>query len=444
LYFNTRWSKLCKYNWSYQGIKTQRKKGDIMSPDKKNSAIKAVNLYFNRAADILEIPENYRSLYTRSWRELQIAIPITDDNGTMRVYNGFRVQHCGARGPYKGGLRFHPQVDLDDVRALASLMTWKSALMDLPFGGAKGGVAVDPDLLSHRELNSLTVRFMNNVNHIIGPQRDIMAPDMGTNPMVMGWMMDAYGNLHGYTPAIVTGKPVTLGGIAQRISATGTGVALITKHLLKSRNTGIEGKRVAIQGFGNVGSYAAELLAQMGAKVVAVSDKNGGLYNSAGLEVGVLVDYLKEQKTLTGCPCGDRITNEELLAMECDILIPAALGHVITGENMETIKADYIVEGANAPVTPEADEYLVSKGKLIAPDILANAGGVSASYFEWVQNIQAFHWKSRTIELELDTIMGDAFETVVQTAEKYNVNYRLAAYIIAAERVHRASLDRGV
>ncbi len=415
-----------------------------MSPNSKNSALNAVNSYFNRAADILEIPENYRELYTRSWRELQIAVPITDDSGTMRVYNGFRVQHCGARGPYKGGIRFHPQVDLDEVRALASLMTWKSALMDLPFGGAKGGIAVDPDMLSHRELHSLTVRFMTNVDHLIGPQRDIMAPDMGTNPMVMGWMMDAYGNIHGYNPAIVTGKPVTLGGISQRISATGTGVALIAKHLLKSRNTGIEGKRVAVQGFGNVGSYAAELLARMGAKVVAVSDKNGGLYSSAGLKIGELVDYLKEKKTLTGCRCGDRISNEELLALECDILVPAALGHVITEENRETIKAKYIVEGANAPVTPEADEYLVNNGTIIAPDILANAGGVTASYFEWVQNIQAFHWKSRTVELELDTIMGDAFQAVVDTAEKYNVNYRLASYIIAAERVHRASLDRGV
>jgi glutamate dehydrogenase (NAD(P)+) len=415
-----------------------------MPHNSNNSALNAVNSYFNRAADILEIPENYRSLYTRSWRELQIAVPITDDSGKMRVFSGFRVQHCGARGPYKGGIRFHPQVDLDEVRALASLMTWKSALMDLPFGGAKGGVAVDPDTLSHRELHSLTVRFMNNVNHIIGPQRDIMAPDMGTNPMVMGWMMDAYGNLHGYTPAIVTGKPVTLGGIAQRISATGTGVAMTAKHLLKSRDLSMEGKRVVIQGFGNVGSYAAELLEQMGAKVVAVSDKNGGLYNSTGLKIGELVDYLKEKKSLSGCRCGDRITNEELLAMECDILIPAALGHVITKENMKKVRADYIVEGANAPVTPEAHDYLMENGKVIAPDILANAGGVTASYFEWAQNIQAFQWKARTVELELDTIMGDAFDAVVQTSKKYKVNYRLASYIIAANRVHRASLDRGV
>ncbi len=415
-----------------------------MQNNKLNRANDAVNSHLLEAADILEIPDSYRKLYTMPWRELQIAVPITDDRGELRVFNGFRVQHSGARGPYKGGIRFHPEVDLDEVRALASLMTWKCALMNIPFGGAKGGISVDPDLLSQRELRSLTVRFMNNADHIIGPFRDIMAPDMGTNPKVMGWMMDAYGAKHGYTPAIVTGKPLALGGISERTGATGSGVAMITRHLLKEHKEDISGKRVAIQGFGNVGSYAAEYLHEMGARIIAVSDKRGGIYNKDGLDIDLLIKHLKREKTVAGFKDSDPLDGEEIFTRDCDIIIPAALGHVINDKNMESIKARFIVEGANGPITPVADKYLHDKGVIIAPDILANAGGVTVSYFEWAQNIQVHKWGHETVNIELDNIMGQAFENVVEASRKYNVSYRLASFILALKRVHQATIDRGI
>ena len=415
-----------------------------MSVNKQTGAFEAVNNQFLEAAEILNIPDSYKNLYTTPWRELKTVVPITNDNGDLCVFNGYRVQHNGARGPYKGGIRYHPDVNLDEIRAMSSLMTWKSALMDIPFGGAKGGISVDPDTLSDRELKTMTTCFINNVDRNIGPHRDIMAPDMGTNPKVMGWMMDSYSTLHGHSTAIVTGKPVALGGIEERQGATGAGVAMITKNLVEYKKEKINDKTVSIQGFGNVGSFAAEHLSNMGAKIISVSDKFGAVYNKNGLDIIKLIDYTKKNKTIKGYTGADAIKGEEVLSMKCDILIPAALGHVITSDNMKKIQARYIVEGANAPMEPDADKYLHDRGVIIAPDILANAGGVTVSYFEWVQNLQEYHWAHQTITFELDQIMGKAFNTVVKTAEELDISFRSAAFVIAVKRVNQATLDRGI
>jgi len=405
----------------------------------------AVNNRVNRASDLLGIKENYRKLLTSCWRETKVSLPITDDKGDLRIFEGYRVQHNGVRGPYKGGVRYHPEVDLDEVKALASLMTWKCAIVNLPFGGAKGGVSVDPGTLSEREMQSLTRRFVYSIKNIIGPYKDIMAPDMGTNSKVMGWMMDAYGLIHGYTPAIVTGKPVTLEGTLDRVDATGLGVAMITRRVLEERKEFLSGKTAVVQGFGNVGSFTALHLHRMSAKVIAIGDISGVVYDKRGIDVEKLMAHFEAKRTLSGFQGGEFATREQLdvIGMECDILVPAALGHVIHSGNMHKVKARYIIEGANGPVTPEADEYLGKQGVIIVPDILANAGGVVGSYFEWAQNIQVHHWERADSKLELDKFLSAGLQGVSAAAAKYGINYRDAAFAVGVDRVYQAARARG-
>jgi glutamate dehydrogenase (NAD(P)+) len=405
----------------------------------------AVNASVTRAGDLLGIKESYRKLLTTCWRETKVSLPITDDKGELRVFEGYRVQHNGYRGPYKGGVRYHPEVDLDEVKALASLMTWKCAIVNIPFGGAKGGICLDPRQFSDRELQAVTRRFVNSIKNMIGPYKDIMAPDMGTSAKTMGWMMDAWGMIHGFTPAIVTGKPVTLEGTPDRVDATGLGVAMITRRVLEERKEFLSGKTVAVQGFGNVGSYAALHLHRMNAKVIAVGDVSGMVVNRDGLDIEKLMAHFEAKRTLAGFDGGDfsERGKAEILAVECDILVPAALGHVIHTGNMDTIKARYIIEGANGPVTPEADAHLSDKGVVLVPDILANAGGVVGSYFEWTQNIQMHRWERSEAKLELDKHMSAAMVAVSAAAKKHGVTYREAAFVVGVDRVFQAALARG-
>jgi glutamate dehydrogenase (NAD(P)+) len=405
----------------------------------------AVNARVTRASDLLGIKENYRRLLTTCWRETKVSLPITDDKGDLQVFEGYRVQHNGVRGPYKGGVRYHPEVDLDEVKALSSLMTWKCAIVNIPFGGAKGGICVDPSKMSDRELQAITRRFVFSIKNMIGPYKDIMAPDMGTNPKTMGWMMDAYGQIHGYTPAIVTGKPVTLEGTPDRLDATGLGVAMITRRILEERKEFLSGKTVVVQGFGNVGSFAALHLHRMNAKVIAVSDVAGTLLDRRGLDIEKLMIHMETNRTLSGFPGGEFAPRGavDVMGLECDILVPAALGHVIHSDNMEKIKARYIIEGANGPITPEADDYLNRQGVIIVPDILANAGGVVGSYFEWAQNIQMHHWERADSKLELDKFMSAALLGVTTASKKYDINYRDAAFAVGVDRVYQAAVARG-
>jgi glutamate dehydrogenase (NAD(P)+) len=417
----------------------------MIQPTTKLTPFGAVNARVNRASDLLGIKENYRKLLTSCWRETKVSLPITDDKGEMRVFEGYRVQHNGVRGPYKGGVRYHPEVDLDEVKALASLMTWKCAIVNIPFGGAKGGISVDPGKLSDREMQALTRRFVYSVKNMIGPYKDIMAPDMGTNPKVMGWMMDAYGLIHGYTPGIVTGKPVNLDGSPDRLDATGLGVAMITRRVLEDRKEFLSGKTVVVQGFGNVGSFAALHLHRMSAKVIAIGDVSGVVHDPRGIDVEKLMAHFEANRTLKGFPEGEFATREQsdIMGIACDILVPAALGHVIHSGNMDKVKARYIIEGANGPITPEADDYLTRNGIIIVPDILANAGGVVGSYFEWAQNIQVHHWERAESKLELDKFMTNALSGVSAAAKKFGVNYREAAFVVGVDRVFQAAVARG-
>jgi glutamate dehydrogenase (NAD(P)+) len=402
-----------------------------------------VNLFYDMAAERLELPAGIREMLRRPWRELQVQVPVRMDDGTIQVFNGYRVQHNGARGPYKGGVRFHPEADLDEVRALASLMTWKTALVGLPFGGAKGGVQCDPTRLSTGELNRITRRYTLNIEHLIGPYRDIPAPDLGTNAQTMAWMMDAYGQLHGHSPASVTGKPVELGGSLGRESATGRGVALVLEAAANDLGLNPQGARVAIQGFGNVGSWAARLVHQLGCRVIAVSDVQSGVYNPNGLQIPQLADYHRTTGSVAGFLGGERVTNAELLELDCDVLVPAAVGSVITARNAPRIAARIVLEAANHPITPEADSILDDRGVIVLPDILVNAGGVIVSYFEWTQNLQEFRWEEDRVNGELRKIIVAAYHEVHNKAVSRGITYRLAALEIGVERVARAVELRG-
>ena len=402
-----------------------------------------VNLFYDTAAERLELPAGIREMLRRPWRELQVQVPVRMDDGTIQVFNGYRVQHNGARGPYKGGVRFHPEADLDEVRGLASLMTWKTALVGLPFGGSKGGVQCDPTRLSTGELNRITRRYTLNIEHLIGPYRDIPAPDLGTNAQTMAWMMDAYGQLHGHSPASVTGKPVELGGSLGRESATGRGVALVLEAAANDLGLNPQGARVAIQGFGNVGAWAARLVHQLGCRVIAVSDVQSGVYNSNGLQIPQLADYHRATGSVSGFSGGDRITNAELLELDCDVLVPAAVGSVITGRNAPRVAARVVLEAANHPITPEADSILHDRGVIVLPDILVNAGGVIVSYFEWTQNLQEFRWDESRVKEELRKIIVAAYHEVHNKAVSRGITYRMAALEIGVERVARAVELRG-
>ncbi|MEY2478079.1 MAG: glutamate dehydrogenase [Actinomycetota bacterium] len=403
----------------------------------------AVNLFFDEAADLVHLKDEFYDVLKSPYREIDVQVPVRMESGELQVFRGYRVQHNGARGPYKGGMRYHPSADLEEVRALASLMTWKTALMELPFGGAKGGIAVDPTGMTAHELEGMTRRFTLAISHVLGVHRDIPAPDVNTNAQVMAWMMDAYSSRHGYSPAIVTGKPLDLGGAPGREAATGRGTVYVLEAAAKHWDIDLSDVSVVIQGFGNVGSWAARELHERDIKVVAVSDVSGARYNSNGLDVERLVGWATARRPLANLEEGDQLTNEELIELECDVLIPAALGEVITRENADRVQAKIVLEAANHPTTPEGDKVLEDRGIRVVPDILANAGGVTGSYFEWAQNIQQFKWKEERFNAELEEAMGRAFATTVAFAEKRDVSMRRAAFAIGMERVARAARLRG-
>ena len=400
--------------------------------------------YFERAADLMDLSPNMRKLMLVPLREVKVQVAIERDNGEIATFIGYRVQHDEARGPMKGGLRYHPEVDADEVLALASLMTWKTAVVNIPYGGAKGGIAINPKELSQGELERLTRRFVDEIHDVIGPDKDIPAPDMGTNAQVMAWIMNQYGKFHGFNPAVVTGKPVELHGSEGREEATGRGVVIVTDALLKKVKRKLAGSSVALQGFGNVGSHAAALLYEQGARVLGVSDASGGVWNKEGLDIPALAQFAKERGSVSGFPDGENLTNDELLASEVDVLIPAALGNVLHATNAPHVRAKYVVEAANNPTEPEADEILHKRGIIVVPDILANAGGVTVSYFEWVQNRQHFKWELARVRKELDRIMAESFDRVWDIAESRKVPLRIAAYLLGIGRVGRATVLGGL
>ena len=402
-----------------------------------------VNVFVDRAAEHLKLEDGLREMLRRPWRELTVSVPVRMDDGRIEVFTGYRVQHNGARGPYKGGVRYHPDADQGEVRALASLMTWKTALVDIPYGGAKGGVQCDPRKMSEEELNRLTRRYTTNIEHLLGVNRDIPAPDLGTNSQTMAWMMDAYSLIHGYSPAIVTGKPVELGGSVGRDAATGRGAVRVMLEAAKDLEIDPKGARVAVQGFGNVGLWASLLLDEVGCKVIALSDTQGAILNPGGIDVQQAIQHKKEAHTVVGTPDTEQITNEDLLEVECDFLVPAAIDGVIHRDNAPRIKAKVVVEAANHPVTPEADEVLNDRGVHILPDILANAGGVVVSYFEWTQNLYQHQWEESRVNDELNRTMTRAYRAVKEMVERDGISYRQAAFDIGVGRVAHVAKLRG-
>ncbi len=390
-------------------------------------AVKELGLK-NNIAKALEIPD----------RELTVEVPFRRDNGEVESVIGFRVQHNNTRGPFKGGIRYHEHVDIDEVRSLATLMTWKTSLLDIPYGGGKGGIGVDPRKYSKTELERMSRRFFRAIDPIIGVNVDIPAPDVNTNAQVMSWFMDEYSQLHGYSPAIVTGKPLELGGSAGREAATGKGTAVITRETSQKWNIELKNSKVVIQGFGNVGSYAAKFLHEYGCKVIAVSDVTGGLHDPEGLDIDSLFEYNYTNKTIDGFDQGQKITNDELLALECDFLIPAALGSAINEKNVDSLNCKVIVEAANGPVTGSAANKLWDKKIAIIPDILTNAGGVTVSYFEWVQNLQQFRWTEDDVNQKLEDKMVNAFNEVYDVKKNKQVPMRIASFMVAIDRVNTA------
>lgn len=397
-------------------------------------------------AELLDLEPKIHEFLKYPERELTVNFPVQMDDGSVRIFTGYRVQHNRARGPSKGGIRYHPQADLDEVRALAMWMTWKCAVVNIPFGGAKGGVMCDPKQLSLKELERLTRRYTTEISVMIGPESDIPAPDVGTDPQVMAWMMDTYSMHKGYTvPAVVTGKPIAVGGSEGRIEATGRGLVMVASRCSQMLNIPLQGARVVIQGFGNVGSTAAKFFHEAGAKVVAVSDARNAVYNPKGLDVPVLLKHcVRREGSLPQYAEGEVITNAEMLELPCDFLVPAALGNQITSENAERIQARVVIEGANGPTTPEADRILNEAGVFLVPDILANAGGVIVSYFEWVQDLQSFFWSEDEVNQKLERVLISAFDEVVHTAKTRKVDMRTAAYIIGVGRVADAIITRGI
>lgn len=402
------------------------------------SAFESVSYGFERAADILKLPDYERAILKRPFRELFVELPIKMDNGEWRVFNGYRVQHDNTRGPCKGGLRYHPSVSPDEVRALAALMTWKTALADIPFGGAKGGIACEPQQMSSDERQRLTRAFVRAIGDIIGPSQDIPAPDMNTSAQTMAWIMDEYSATHGYSPAVVTGKPLHLLGSAGREDATGRGVALLTRAACETLGIAIKGARVVVQGFGNVGSHAARLLHQAGARIIAVGDATGDIFNARGIDIPALLVHHNERKSVQGFG-GAQTLQGALLETPCDILIPAALGGVIDSLVAARMKVSLVVEAANAPVTAGGAQVLEERGIPTLPDILANAGGVVVSYFEWTQNLTEFRWKEARVHLELEETLHLAFNAVIQAAKTHQTDWRTAAYVLAIDRVAQAA-----
>jgi glutamate dehydrogenase (NAD(P)+) len=412
---------------------------------KPRNAFETAQNQFNIAADYLNLESGLRKVLLTCKRELTVNFPVQMDDGNVEVYTGYRIQHSTARGPAKGGIRYHAQVSIDEVRALAMWMTWKCATVNIPYGGAKGGVIVDPKKLSPRELESLTRRYTTEISAIIGPDTDIPAPDVNTNAQTMAWIMDTYSMQKGHTvTTIVTGKPLNIGGAEGREEATARGIQFVIQEACREKNINLAGSRVAIQGFGNAGAISARLLTGDGAIIVAVSDSQGGIYNPKGLDYRKITAFKQEHGTVVGYPNADQITNEELLEVDCDILIPAALEGQLNGDNAGRVKARIIAEAANGPTELEADQIFHDKGIFVLPDILANAGGVTVSYFEWVQNIQSFFWSAEETNQRLHKIMTNAFGEVCKIAQEKKVDMRTAAYILAVGRVAEASVIRGI
>jgi glutamate dehydrogenase (NAD(P)+) len=401
-----------------------------------------LSFVFDSATRLRLEPEVVELLRT-SWREMRSQVPVRMDDRSLKIFEGYRVQHNGARGPYKGGLRYHPRADLDEVRALAMLMTYKCALLDLPFGGAKGGVMCDPTRMSETELNRLTRAYTQHVHMILGINRDIPAPDMGTNAQTMAWMMDAYGQMHGYTPGIVTGKPVELGGSFGRDQATGRGTAVCMREFARKEGVAPQDIRVAVQGYGNVGSWTCRIASEYGFKIVAVTDVKGGIANPAGLDIAALDRWFAVAGSVAGFDGGEPITNDDVLGFDCDYLVPAAIGEVITAKNASGVRARVVVEAANHPVTPGGDRILAANGVQVLPDLQVNAGGVTVSYFEWTQNIQQFRWPLERVNSELDARMTACFTELLARAAKDGTRFRQAAFDIGIERVARVIRLRG-
>jgi glutamate dehydrogenase (NAD(P)+) len=400
---------------------------------------------FNVAARIINLEPGVWNILTHPKRQVMVSCPVQMDNGEIEVFTGYRVQYNITLGPAKGGIRYHPDVSLDEVTALAAWMTWKCAVAHIPFGGGKGGIVCDPTRMSRRELEALTRRYVAEIIDLIGPEKDVPAPDVNTNDQVMAWVMDTYSMHVGHTAtAVVTGKPIEMGGSLGRREATGRGVMIVTREAAKHLGVDIRRATVAVQGFGNVGSVSADLLAKIGAKIVAVTDWKGGVYNPKGLDVAQLIEYARQHRTVEGFPGADHLTNDQLWSLDVDILIPAALENQITMENAPKIKAKIVTEGANGPTTPDAHRYLHERGVFVIPDILANSGGVTTSYFEWVQDRYGYFWEEEEVNTRLEKKMCVAFDAVLQTSLKYKVDLRTGAYIVAIQRVSTVTKMRGM
>jgi glutamate dehydrogenase (NAD(P)+) len=407
------------------------------------SNLDIVRHYFDKAADHMGLEDDLRVVFWTPYREVTVQIPVKLSDGKVHVFSGYRIQHNGARGPYKGGIRFHPEVDVDEVRALASLMTWKTAVAGVPFGGAKGGVNCPAENLNRSELQTITRSFMDKIEKVLGPTRDIPAPDVNTNAQTMAWMMDEYGKLHGHTPAICTGKPLELEGSFGREAATGRGCVYMFREAAPHLGLSPADTTFAVQGFGNVGSWAARIMQQLGAKMVAVSDAHGAIQSDDGIDANALHDHIAEGNLITDFEGVEEIDPDDLIAVACDVFIPAALGGMIHEGNAERMQCKVLVEGANSPTTPAADEILRNRDVYVIPDVMANAGGVVVSYFEWVQNLQHMRWEEREVNDRLGTIMRRAYREVSARSKEEGIDLREASYLVGIERVVEAARIRG-
>ncbi len=416
-----------------------------MSQDERVSVFETASAQFDRAAGLIGLDDETQLLLKTPFREVRVELPIRRDDGSLGVWEGYRVQFNGSRGPFKGGIRYHHEVDMDEVRGLSALMAWKTALVNIPFGGGKGGITVNVKELSVFELERLTRKFIARIGHILGPYRDVPAPDVNTNAQVMAWIFDEYSSRHGYAPACVTGKPLAMGGSPGREAATGRGAVMVFEEIAKKEGWDPAVMTAAIQGFGNVGSFAARFIKELGVKVVAISGSRGAYFNGDGIDIEAAAAHRKDVGTLEGLGGVEQITNEELLALDVDILLPAALGGVIHARNAADVKARVVLEAANAPVTEEGENILIDGGNvMLIPDVLASSGGVTVSYFEWVQNIQQFGWDEERVDAELGKIMSRATSEVYELAEEKQESLRTAAFILAIERIAEAERLRGL
>jgi glutamate dehydrogenase (NAD(P)+) len=433
---------------SPQAVEEAHREGKASGAGKPGQRAEVSNLeivrhYFEIAADRLKLADDVRIVFWTPYREVTVQIPVKLSDGKIHVFSGYRIQHNGARGPYKGGVRFHPEVDIDEIRALASLMTWKTAVAGVPFGGAKGGVNCPAHQLDRSEVQKITRSFMDKVEKVLGPTRDIPAPDVNTNAQVMAWMMDEYGKLHGHTPAICTGKPIALEGSYGREAATGRGLVYMFREAAPHLGLSPADTTFAVQGFGNVGSWAARIMQQLGARMVAVSDADGAIRSDEGIDANALSDHIAQGGVITDLEGAEAIDADDLVAVPCDVFIPAALGGMIHEGNAERMECKVILEGANSPTTPVADQILRDKDVYIIPDVMANAGGVVVSYFEWVQNLQHFRWDEREVNDKLGTIMRRAYREVSARSREQGIDLREASYLVGIERVVEAAQTRG-